>query len=121
MDQRPFEILDAFKDGEANVKFDDLDTVFNIYQDKYNYFYYNLNSTVYISIPPERLKTFKCQHDMHWPTISYNIYGTVRLAWLLMKVNNISPSISFEIIPAGSTIKYLDRSDLATVIDSLGD
>ena len=121
MDQRPFKILDAFKDGEAEVKFDDLENFFHIYQDKYDYFYYNLNSTLYLSIPPERLKTYVCQHDIHWPTISYNIYGTVRLAWLLMKVNSIIPSLSFKIVPAGSEVKYLDRSALATVIDSLGD
>ena len=121
MDQTPFKILDKFRDGDAEVKFDDLETTFNIYQDKYNYFYYNLNSTVYISIPSSRLKTYVCQHDVHWPTISYNLYGTVRLAWLLMKINNITPMISFKIIPAGSQIKYLDKSDLATVIDSLGE
>ena len=119
MDQTPFKVSETFNDEESQVKFDDLENFFNVYQDKYNYFYCNLNSTIYVSIPSNRLKTYVCQHDIHWPTISYNLYGTVRLAWLLMKINNITPTISFKIVPAGSEVKYLDRSDLATVIDNL--
>lgn len=103
--------------GEDAVKFIDLENFFNVYQNEDAYYCFNLNSTVYIDVPPSRLKTYVCQHDMHWPTISYNVYGTVRLAWALMKVNNITPDAAFNIIPAGSEIKYLDRSDITTVID----
>lgn len=118
--QEKFQLQDVFRDGEESVKFTDLENFFNIYQDKNSYYKFNINSTVYIDVPPSRLKTYKCQHDMHWPTISYQIYGTVHLAWVLMKVNNITPDISFEIVPAGSEVKYLDRGDVTTVIDEFG-
>ena len=118
-DQAPFRLIDVFENDEELVKFTDLENFFNIYQDKNAYYFFNLNSTLYLDIPPSRLKTFVVQHDMHWSTISYHLYDTVRLAWLLMKVNNITPNIAFDIIPAGSTVKYLDRSDIATVIDAL--
>lgn len=115
--ERKFHLAEILKDDDSSVKFTDLDNFFNIYQNPDAYFQYNINSTVYLDVPPSRLKTYVCQHDMHWPTISFNVYGTVHLAWVLMKVNNITPDIAFEIIPAGSEVKYLDRSDITTVID----
>ena len=115
--ERKFHLAEILKDDDSSVKFTDLDNFFNIYQNPDAYFQYNINSTVYLDVPPSRLKTYVCQHDMHWPTISFNVYGTVHLAWVLMKVNNITPDIAFEIVPAGSEVKYLDRSDITTVID----
>lgn len=114
------EIMRNNKDTYSDdaVKFTDLENFFSIYQDENAYYRYNLNSTVYLNVPSSRLKTYVCKHDMHWPTISYDLYGTVRLAWVLMKVNGITPDISFDIVPAGSSVKYLDRSDITTVIDS---
>ena len=117
--ERKFHLAEILKDDDSSVKFTDLDNFFNIYQNPDAYFQYNINSTVYLDVPPSRLKTYVCQHDMHWPTISFNVYGTVHLAWVLMKVNNITPDIAFEIVPAGSEVKYLDRSDITTVIDGL--
>lgn len=108
-------------ENDSAYKFTDFDNFFHIYQDKDSNYFYNLNSTMYFEIPEERLKTHVCQHDEHWPTISYELYGTVRLAWVLMKINNIVPSLSFKIIPAGSRVKYLDRSDITTVIENFGD
>lgn len=118
-DQKPFKLIDVFDNRDEIVKFTDLENFFNVYQDKNAYYFFNLNSTIYLDIPPERLKTFTCQHDMHWSIISYKLYDTVRLAWLLMKVNNITPDMVFSIVPAGAEIKYLDRSDVTTVIDAL--
>lgn len=115
---KKFKIADVFDSDQVDISFLDFENFFNIYQDENAYYFYNLNSTVYLDIPQSRLKNYVCQHDLHWPTISYNIYGTVRLAWVLMKVNNISPDIAFNIVSAGSTVKYLDRNDITTIIDS---
>ena len=115
--ERKFRLAEILKDSDESVKFTDFDNFFHIYQNPDSYFQYNINSTVYIDVPSSRLKTYVCQHDMHWPPISFNIYGTVRLAWVLMKVNNITPDIAFNIVPASSEVKYLDRSDITTVID----
>lgn len=103
--------------GQEVLTFVDFENSLNIYQDKDDFYFYNLNSTIYLDVPNEMLKSFVCQHDLHWPTISYHIYGTVRLAWVLMKLNNITPNIAFEIVPAGSVVKYLDRADITTLID----
>ena len=118
--KKKFRLPQVLNDGDGSVKFTDLENFFHVYQDKDAYYHFNLNSTVYLAVPPSRLKSYVCQHDLHWTTISYNIYGTVRLAWVLMKVNGITPDISFNIVPAGSVVKYLDRSDITTVIDQFG-
>ena len=117
--QEKFQLTDIFNtaNNEESVKFTDLENFFDIYQDKNSYYRFNLNSTVYISIPQSRLKTFLCKYDMHWPTISYQIYGPVRLAWILMKINGITQDISFNIVPAGSSINYPDRGDITKIID----
>lgn len=119
-ESKKFKLPQILQDGEGSVKFTDLENFFNVYRDKNDYYHYNLNSTVYLSVPPSRMKSYVCQHDLHWTTISYNLYGTVRLAWVLMKLNNITPDISFNIVPAGSTVKYLDRGDITTIIDQFG-
>lgn len=116
-----FKVDDVFDNDYEEIKFTDFENFFNIYQDKNADYFFNLNSTVYLDIPSSRLKTYVCQHDLHWPVISWNIYGTVRLWWILMKVNNITPDISFNIVPAGSKVKYLDRSDITTVIDKFSE
>lgn len=115
--EKSFRLPSITYEGSDSVKFTDFENFFHIYQDEDAYYKYNLNSTVYLDVPSSRLKTYVCQHPMHWPTISFNIYGTVRLAWVLMKINGITPDIAFDIIPASSQIKYLDRSDITTVID----
>lgn len=115
-----FRLPDILDDGDGSVKFTDFENQFHIYLDENSYYKFNLNSTIYLDVPPSRLKTYICKHDMHWPTISYQIYGTVRLAWILMKINGITPNISFEIVPAGSEVRYLDRSDVTTVINEFG-
>ena len=118
---KKFKITDVFDSDQTDIKFTDFENFFNIYQDENAYFFYNLNSTIYLDVPSSRLKTYVCQHDLHWPIISYNIYGTVRLAWVLMKLNNISPDIAFNIVPAGSSVKYLDRNDITTIIDKFSE
>lgn len=103
--------------SDSLLTFVDFENFLNIYQDKDDFYFYNLNSTLYLDVPESRLKKFPCQHDLHWSTISYKIYGTVRLAWLLMKINHITPATAFNIVPAGSIVKYLDRGDLTIVLD----
>ena len=117
--EKKYSLTEVLGNETDSVKFTDFENFLNVYKDEQSFFRFNLNSTLYVRVPSSRLKTFKCQHDMHWSTISYNIYTTVRLAWLLMKLNNISPALAFEKVPAGSSVKYLDRSDVTMVIDKI--
>ena len=117
--EKKYSLTEVLGNESDFVKFTDFENFLNVYKDEQSFFRFNNNSTLHVIVPPTRLKTYVCQHDMHWPTISYNLYTTVRLAWLLMKINNITPALAFEKIPAGSRVKYLDRSDVTTVIDQM--
>jgi len=53
---------------------------------------------------------------MFWPLISYKIYDTIHLAWLLMMVNNVTSDNVFDVVPASSVIYYVPNEYLETII-----
>lgn len=89
-----------------HLKITDFDNFFNIYNVDGNV-QYNFNSTLYLNTTSNILKDFILTHRMHWPLISYKIYGTPRLAWLLMKLNNVQAKEIFIVREAAETIKYI--------------
>ena len=99
----------------------DLEQMMGAYLDDQNTWTLNINSTFYaINIPNELFSKYTLTSDLHWPTISYNIYGTTRLAWLLMKLNGIKDGNIFNIIKSGTTIRYLDKTRYVdTILSSL--
>ena len=78
------------------LKITDLENAFDTFVDKRMNRMFNLNKSIYINVDPESLPVFTCTHVMHWPLISYMIYGTTRLAWQLWKVNNTTTSDTFK-------------------------
>ena len=78
-----------FDDKKDWLKITDLENMLHIYQDSKQNNYYNLNSTIYINVPPEYLNLYTCDCDSTWFLLSYKLYGTTRLAWLLMKLNKV--------------------------------
>lgn len=103
------------------LKVTDLDNFFNIYRDGRGRYYYNLNSSVYFDIAPSAMKQYICDYDMHWPLISYKLYGTARLAWLLMQVNNVGQKDLFEIKPAGTIVNYIDKTEAQNIVKVIND
>lgn len=106
------EIQDYVKsNSDCQPDFFDLDKMFSLFIDEQGRWKYNLNSTFYlIDIPDEICDWFTCPTDMHWPSISWKIYGSTRLAWFLMKLNNIRDQNIFESIKAGTKVRYLNYS-----------
>lgn len=80
---------------------------------------YNLNETLYISVKKADLKTVKLEHDMFWTTISYIIYGTTRLAWILLKVNDVKDTDIFESKKAGDDIYYIDKDYVQNILNTI--
>ena len=101
------------------TKYTDLDNMFNIHQDKKGNYIFNYNSTLYLDIPEKNLKFFTTDCDMHWPLISYKIYKTTRLFWLLMKLNGIDAKRSFAAVPAASRVKYLDTAYIPNIVSMI--
>jgi hypothetical protein len=84
-------------DGYSNyITNYDLANMFNIYTDnKLGSLYktYNLNRSITIkglgNIPATQITTYTVRAGDTLNLISYNLYGTIELWWLLAKINNI--------------------------------
>lgn len=105
---------------DSYLKITDFDNFFEIFYDKNDNLLFNLNTTLYLNVGDiEQLDKYVLDTYAHWPLISYKIYGTTRLAWVLLKINNIEPKDIFKIKEPGDTIYYLNREILAGIIDTL--
>ena len=108
-------------DVDKSVKYSDFENFLDIYEDDSlpgSPYRFNLNSTVYFVGVPK--STERITHDMFWTTLSYQIYGTTRLWWVLMKVNGVGMNKAFEPVRAGSAVKYIQKETLRGIITNLG-
>ena len=107
---------------EDYMKITDFDNFFNVYQnestDKKEY-RFNLNNTLYLVCDDSELSLFECTCNCHWPLISYKIYGTTRLAWLLMKVNGVKAQDVFKMKFPGDIIKYLPKEKINQIVKTI--
>lgn len=103
------------------LKITDFENGLNVYQDEKGNWFYNLNQTTKFNIDKSLLLEYTCVYDSHWPLIAYNIYGSARLSWLLMRLNNVTTANVFQPVLAGEKIKYIDKEYLRTIINSFQD
>ncbi len=83
-----------------------------------NFFFYNtLNKIIF----PEDLSgdTYEdmiVQVDTPWTTLSFNIYGTINLWWVVYLINK--PKYIF-LVKGGSTIRYIKPDAISSVLNSM--
>ena len=98
----------------------DLENLFDIEQDGLGKLGFNLNESLYLQMPDRVKATYVCQYaEMHWPLISYAIYGTTRLAWLLMKINGVKAEDMFVPRRAAETVKYITKDMLLQIVKTI--
>lgn len=102
-----------FKDDVDNyssvIRITDFEHFFNVYEDKKRgKEAYNLNATLYFSADPATLLSMTLQHTAYWPQISYMVYSTPRLAWLLMKLNGVKAGDMFKPVQTGTKVVYVN-------------
>lgn len=102
---------------DRDIKLLDLENFFNVYEDGKGLYNYNLNSTVYFDGVPQ--ETYSLDHDMYWTTLSYVLYKSTRAWWLLMKLNGVDRDRIFDIVKAGSQVKYVSVSVLNSIIEAM--
>lgn len=114
-------IIDLIEQQTENdyLKISDLENMFDIYLDNKNNYKYNLNNTIYLN--DLNIQYYILSTEAHWTTISYLLYGTTRLAWLLMKINNISAKDIFKKKYQGNIIKYISESNVQEIIQFLNE
>jgi hypothetical protein len=93
------------------LKLTDFENVLNVNL-KNDMYLFDLNSTMYISNKSDTVKEYILKHDAHWPLISYLLYETTRLWWLLCKLNDVNLTNIFDIRLAGTKIKYIPLENL---------
>ena len=101
------------------LKITDFENILNIYQDSKGNYFFNLNNSLYLNIANDALLSYTNDYVSHWPLISYKIYGTTRLAWLLMKINNVEAKDVFKYVEIGTKIKYLPKDQMNGLITTL--
>ena len=108
-------------DINRTLKITDLENIFNVYQDKRKNLVFDINNTLYINVDKSTLPIFICDCDMHWTLISYKIYSTTRLAWLLWKINDIQPENIFDIKHPGDKILYLPKEYVNDIVSTINE
>lgn len=61
--------------------------------------YFNISKTIYFDkVDKDRYDYYKINEGDNWTYISYKMYGTVKLWWLICKFNNIQNPFT-ELVP----------------------
>ena len=71
---------------------------------------HNLNTGIEISADKKAFEKFHVATDMFWPQISYKIYGTTSLYWLLEMMNPKATTTMFGKVRAPAHIQYLPNA-----------
>lgn len=74
----------------------------------------NLNTGITITTNDLAFEMFHVTTSMFWPQISYLIYGTSSLYWLLQQINPEITSTCFDKVEAPAHIRYLP--DALTIV-----
>lgn len=109
------------EDTIGYLKITDFENFFTVHEDKNDRYFYNLNETLYFNVDKDSLSDYVCTMTMHWPLISYKLYGTTRLAWLLWKLNDIGPADIFKAKNPGDVIKYIPNEYVESIVADLNE
>jgi len=118
---KTFEI-DELKEFVSNK---DLANLFHIHTDETlaieNNKVFNILRTLYLTdlneIPISYFEYYVVRETDTWPGISFKLYRTVELWWMLMKLNNIKDPFIEPIVD--SSIRYISKDELNNVLKTI--
>jgi len=107
--------------GLDSVSLESYERIFNVNlvknKDKNFLFYNTLNKVIFPdNLSSEVYDEIIVQVDTPWTTLSYNIYGTINLWWVVYLINK--PKYIF-LAKSGSKIKYILPSAISTVLNRI--
>lgn len=105
-------------DYETTTKITDFENFFKVSEHD-GLYRYNLNNNLYLEISDDELMTYELKMSAHWPLISYKLYGTTRLAWLLMKINKVGLADSLRTYRPGEKVKYISKDNVKSILRAL--
>ena len=94
------------------------ENIFKVYKDG-DFYFYNLLKTVNF---PKNLDTsyyenYKVKGNMPLTALSYKFYGTIKLWWLIILVNQINNPVRF--IKPGKTLKIIKPAFVGDILQSI--
>ena len=109
------------KDLREVLKITDFEHFFEVYIDRYGNYSYNFNQNLYFKFDKSLLPTYQCKSQMFWPLISYEVYGTTRLAWLLMKLNDVQAEQMFDPKHPGDKVAYIPTERMQQIVEKINE
>ena len=102
-----------------NLKTENLENIFNVYQNKDSKYFYNLLQTVELpsNLPKGYYNTYTIRPQDTWPTISYEAYDTPNLWWVIAGANNIMNPIKLP--PIGTVLKVYKPEVVAAILEQI--
>ena len=100
-----------YQDKISNL---DLENSFTVTVDDNGFYKFNLNSTIVID-PNAKYNVYQINQDMHWPLISYKLYGDTKVVWMLLKINEVQFEDVFKPVKSGTYIKYLEPKQISQI------
>lgn len=100
-------------------RYENLFNIFTTKKDNNLYYYYNILSKITIpdTTSNDVYELYKVDKLLPLTTLSYNIYGTIHLWWLILLANKIKNPVM--LIEPGSVLKILKEDYINDVINKL--
>jgi len=102
-----------------SLKRENYENIFNVYTEEDGHYYYNLLQTVVIpdNLPAGYYDSYNVTYGDTWPFISYKVYNTPNLWWVILSVNNIiNPTQTPE---PGTFIKILKTEVVKNILSQI--
>jgi len=95
------------------------ENIFKMYKNKDSQYFYNLTKTISIpeDIDPGQIIYYRIRRKMPWTMVSFNIYNTIELWWLICLLNKIKNPV--EAPETGIIIKALNPDIVSQVITEI--
>ncbi|HPM74203.1 MAG TPA: hypothetical protein PLA71_00610 [Saccharofermentans sp.] len=95
---------------------------FNVgYSPDTNKYEYVFNKTIYIkdfeNIPNELVSYYTIVEGDSWPGISFKLYGTIDLWWVILKTNQLTDATSTPSV--GTELKILDKRVVERILQQI--
>jgi len=103
-------------DDLPRLRRDNLANIFNVYEDASGLYYYNLLQTISFprDLPSNLFELYTIRYGDTWPHISYKVYNTINLWWLILLANDIlDPTKPLE---PGKTLRIPIQSVVSAVL-----
>jgi len=98
---------------------DNYENIFQIYQDENERYYYNIlqNINIPTNLPGGYYNEYLIKYGDTWPLISYRVYETPNLWWIVLAANNIINPVNLP--EQGTIIKVFKTSVVRTILTEI--